>query len=474
MHKDGEACLRLQGNALYDAVIKTVGEAELRRARYLPADKLQPLYSLGVADLTDLVEPGTYRLITVLDLKKRYRGAKRSHQQALLYLTALLNRAPGEGRLTARLVPTNPDLHQRTMHPAYRQTLDELCPRAPDKVVCPVPRAQAPITEYAKPLPRQQGRRQPPPVPQEAAAALQEAARREDQLAAGTREAAPPDTGRRQRTVGKRHRPSTNRVTLAIQGGAAGPAPRKRTRQTLAKHTRYQLVWTEVLQRLPQHTNDTGGEPASLQAAARRALTALQPRPWEVEAILARRATHALDDAGEKVPQFQVQVQWVPSVHQAWEVELYKLLGYLPSSPPEELEDPCEEEDYDAPCEYCCKCEGRGVYCDACNRWYHIGCLSPGLPSEPEGDWLCPECMAAGPHVADAPHMRWTKVCRVKWQPSFEPEHEMRQQGWDCEIEELIALAERPLPQRGGTGQAGSGPTCSSRGSGMTSRHHMT
>ncbi|XP_018496009.1 histone-lysine N-methyltransferase ATXR6 isoform X1 [Galendromus occidentalis] len=32
------------------------------------------------------------------------------------------------------------------------------------------------------------------------------------------------------------------------------------------------------------------------------------------------------------------------------------------------------------------------LLCDHCNDAYHCGCLSPPLPTVPEGTWYCPRC----------------------------------------------------------------------------------
>jgi len=36
--------------------------------------------------------------------------------------------------------------------------------------------------------------------------------------------------------------------------------------------------------------------------------------------------------------------------------------------------------------------------CDRCENPYHLGCLTPALPSVPDGEWLCDTCRAEDPH----------------------------------------------------------------------------
>lgn len=51
----------------------------------------------------------------------------------------------------------------------------------------------------------------------------------------------------------------------------------------------------------------------------------------------------------------------------------------------------------------------RILLCDGCDREFHLYCLNPPLEQVPEGDWYCPDCVAAavpslnGAHIAAPP-----------------------------------------------------------------------
>lgn len=38
--------------------------------------------------------------------------------------------------------------------------------------------------------------------------------------------------------------------------------------------------------------------------------------------------------------------------------------------------------------------EDRIILCDKCDRGCHLFCLQPPLDSVPEGEWICPKCIA--------------------------------------------------------------------------------
>ena len=49
----------------------------------------------------------------------------------------------------------------------------------------------------------------------------------------------------------------------------------------------------------------------------------------------------------------------------------------------------------------CEKCKGghyedKIILCDRCDKGWHMFCLSPPLETVPEGDWVCPTCIASG------------------------------------------------------------------------------
>ena len=69
------------------------------------------------------------------------------------------------------------------------------------------------------------------------------------------------------------------------------------------------------------------------------------------------------------------------------------LPGIDPSIDPSLLEDP------DAPCEVCgsTECEIMPMLlCDVCDAGWHLQCLQPPLDAVPDGNWLCPRCVAEG------------------------------------------------------------------------------
>ena len=42
--------------------------------------------------------------------------------------------------------------------------------------------------------------------------------------------------------------------------------------------------------------------------------------------------------------------------------------------------------------------EEQIILCDHCDKGCHMFCLSPPLDAVPEGDWLCPSCVAKHAH----------------------------------------------------------------------------
>jgi hypothetical protein len=58
----------------------------------------------------------------------------------------------------------------------------------------------------------------------------------------------------------------------------------------------------------------------------------------------------------------------------------------------------------DALCEICGtdEQENKLLLCDVCTLAFHTFCLTPALPSIPEGTWLCPGCVQQGFTAADA------------------------------------------------------------------------
>ncbi|KAM9343664.1 PHD and RING finger domain-containing protein 1-like isoform 2-T2 [Pholidichthys leucotaenia] len=41
----------------------------------------------------------------------------------------------------------------------------------------------------------------------------------------------------------------------------------------------------------------------------------------------------------------------------------------------------------------------RMLVCSFCDSGYHMDCLTPTLTTEPEGDWICPDCMVTPHHM---------------------------------------------------------------------------
>eukprot|EP00198_Chlamydomonas_reinhardtii_P009027 XP_001698364.1 origin recognition complex subunit 1 [Chlamydomonas reinhardtii] len=61
-------------------------------------------------------------------------------------------------------------------------------------------------------------------------------------------------------------------------------------------------------------------------------------------------------------------------------------------------------DDEDEPCCVCSRNTDtrRMVECDRCLRGFHFRCLKPALKKLPDGDWLCPDCVAGVPATAHA------------------------------------------------------------------------
>ena len=52
----------------------------------------------------------------------------------------------------------------------------------------------------------------------------------------------------------------------------------------------------------------------------------------------------------------------------------------------------------DQACQECSRRDGPTMLlCDQCDSGYHMKCLTPRLRRVPQGDWVCPECVAAAP-----------------------------------------------------------------------------
>ncbi|KAF5341910.1 hypothetical protein D9611_001573 [Ephemerocybe angulata] len=53
-------------------------------------------------------------------------------------------------------------------------------------------------------------------------------------------------------------------------------------------------------------------------------------------------------------------------------------------------------------CKICELCQEKGddarlLFCDQCDRGWHMYCLVPPMPEAPDGTWVCPQCVAPGP-----------------------------------------------------------------------------
>lgn len=44
------------------------------------------------------------------------------------------------------------------------------------------------------------------------------------------------------------------------------------------------------------------------------------------------------------------------------------------------------------------------MFCDRCDRGWHLYCLSPPLKEPPKGQWYCPTCQELGEHVKKVSH----------------------------------------------------------------------
>lgn len=70
-------------------------------------------------------------------------------------------------------------------------------------------------------------------------------------------------------------------------------------------------------------------------------------------------------------------------------------------------------------CEVCNEM-GNLLCCDSCKLAYHTHCLSPPITSVPEGDWACPECVAAG---MSAQALAKVRIALKHWHEIGDPQH---------------------------------------------------
>jgi hypothetical protein len=60
------------------------------------------------------------------------------------------------------------------------------------------------------------------------------------------------------------------------------------------------------------------------------------------------------------------------------------------------------------------------LLCDNCDNGWHIYCLDPPLEAVPEGEWLCPDCVAAGMTLSQLHAKRDRYVADDQSRPALE------------------------------------------------------
>jgi hypothetical protein len=80
----------------------------------------------------------------------------------------------------------------------------------------------------------------------------------------------------------------------------------------------------------------------------------------------------------------------------------------------------------------CRKCgdpgdEGRMLLCDNCDDGWHTFCLDPPLADVPEGDWLCPKCVADGMTLSELQRKRERYVSAPESRPALQLPNASRQ-----------------------------------------------
>jgi exonuclease III/ribonuclease HI len=486
LEKCGSACFSLQ-RAQLTKVAAGMQEAERRRLRCLPLEAIQPLFTLGIGQIQDLLEPGTNRLITTQDLTRTYGGVTAKHRRALLKLTAMLNRAPGERLPGVKDVPNRPDRVQRTLHQGYQSMLAE---DQPEEGTQPPAyrsaRVEAPmITKF---LSREGGKKRTrvPPIPQLAAEILARQTeegpdggeameqRREEGVERTGDIVEPDEAAKRGQKVKDRGRRKPGRPRRRQDSAKASskrrsrkkPVPQDKRRWALEKKdgnatSTYKDRWTQAREIEGAADSESGGARSAVQRVYADTWHATRPRA---------RCHVGYTTGQQRHSQRQVEVEWAPQYLEDWGATLYQKLGYvLRSMTPLEHtckspsyaaggEDPCKlcHVQEGALCEYCCKhvgiTEAHGI-CEGCQRCYHTECLkkSDAAPQE-GGDWLCPACTThverhGYGNLAQADHVQRARIFETTWAPSWEPEEEWREV-FGAEIDALAARETGPPADR--------------------------
>ena len=121
----------------------------------------------------------------------------------------------------------------------------------------------------------------------------------------------------------------------------------------------------------------------------------------EEDAIVAAKANREVRDAGggkAQVKKFSSGTTASAKFSKPGQEQL-QAKGKRKKPPAEDTESDESEADSDVDCEVCAGegDEEKMLLCDSCPAAYHIYCLDPPLTRVPEGDWVCPGCVASWP-----------------------------------------------------------------------------
>ena len=405
---------------------------------HIPCTFLQPLFTLGIQHLGDLLEANGTHIINGNTLKLKYgRRVRGSHIASLNRLARLLNSGPGRDfdmteclrRHDTTLTTPHSD---RRIHPGNAIVTAMAPPSgAPDTIPFPTTRpAQDLIEAY---LTRTTRQHRPQPTPQQPQENHEEDSPREgtkrhrfhrDPVLHRTR----PKKQRRCRTCRKQTcicdhpHPSLRKDTTSLDQ-PLNPAL-QHSHCPCTTHT-YKEEKAAHLNNNPAPGYENCPAAVVMQQMFGSCQTILRITGWR----LATNNDIARDRKGKRrhdtdlITQSQFQVQWAPTRMERWALKYHAEAGYHPSGPPISCarEDMVDEE---ATCEVCWSADSIEhkrdadnhddmLTCDSCNKIFHVACLG-----KPRGwrctteEWKCPPCMTTPPPADD--------IVMVNWQSSWE------------------------------------------------------
>ena len=135
----------------------------------------------------------------------------------------------------------------------------------------------------------------------------------------------------------------------------------------------------------------------------------------------------------------ELLVHWSPTLMPKWAIDIYKRFGY---SAARVEEAPLDADEHDsATCELC----WRGLHatghdmrkCNGCCLYYHGACIPAHLHDHsPDGSWRCPVCASEDlPIACKRHHCATNKLHWVQWEPTWEPEKQLIQDGYGDMVE---------------------------------------